>query len=103
MRSGLQIAVDIGGTFTDVVGRDASGALKYFKIPTTRTNESVAVLESIERIESSWGVPPGEISRFMHGTTVATNAILERKGARMGLLTTAGFKMSWPSALRRPT
>lgn len=92
MRSGLQIAVDIGGTFTDVVGRDASGALKYFKIPTTRTNESVAVLESIERIESSWGVPPGEISRFMHGTTVATNAILERKGARMGLLTTAGFK-----------
>lgn len=92
MRSGLQIAVDIGGTFTDVVGRDVSGALKYFKIPTTRTNESVAVLESIERIESSWGVPPGEISRFMHGTTVATNAILERKGARMGLLTTAGFK-----------
>ncbi|MDR4126872.1 hydantoinase/oxoprolinase family protein [Yanghanlia caeni] len=88
----MQIAVDIGGTFTDVVGRDASGALKYFKIPTTRTNESVAVLESIERIESSWGVPPGEISRFMHGTTVATNAILERKGARMGLLTTAGFK-----------
>lgn len=92
MNSGLQIAVDIGGTFTDVVARDEAGALKYFKIPTTRSNESVAVLESIERIKSSWGVEPGAITRFMHGTTVATNAILERKGARMGLLTTRGFK-----------
>lgn len=92
MRSGLQVAVDIGGTFTDVVGRDEAGTLRYFKIPTTRSNESVAVLESIDRIESSWGVAPGAISRFMHGTTVATNAILERKGARMGLLTTQGFK-----------
>lgn len=92
MKNSLQIAVDIGGTFTDVVGRDEKGALRYFKMPTTRSNESVAVLESIDRIQASWGIPPEAITRFMHGTTVATNAILERKGAKLGLITTEGFK-----------
>jgi N-methylhydantoinase A len=92
MEKGLQIAVDIGGTFTDVVGRDAAGRLRYFKIPTTRSNESAAVLESIARIREEWKVDPGSIVRFMHGTTVATNAVLERKGAKVGLLTTVGFK-----------
>lgn len=88
----LQIAVDIGGTFTDVVGRDKSGQLRYFKIPTTRTNESLAVLESIERIQEEWQMEPSAIGRFVHGTTVATNAVLERKGATVGLITTQGFK-----------
>lgn len=92
MTNPLQVAVDIGGTFTDVVTRNAQGQLKYFKIPTTRTNESIAVLESISRIEKLWDVEASAIERFMHGTTVATNAILERKGAKLGLITTEGFK-----------
>ena len=92
MSNPLQVAVDIGGTFTDVVTRNTQGELKYFKIPTTRTNESIAVLDSLSRIEELWGVQASAIERFMHGTTVATNAILERKGARLGLITTHGFK-----------
>ena len=92
MSNPLQVAVDIGGTFTDVVTRNTQGELKYFKIPTTRTNESIAVLDSLSQIEELWGVQASAIERFMHGTTVATNAILERKGARLGLITTHGFK-----------
>ena len=92
MQDALQVAVDIGGTFTDVVGRDASGRLRYFKLPTTRKDESLAVLEAVRRIREQWGVEPGNITRFVHGTTVATNAILERRGAKVGLLTTQGFK-----------
>jgi N-methylhydantoinase A len=92
MRDALQVAVDIGGTFTDVVGRDASGKLRYFKVPTTRQDESLAVLNAISRIRDEWGVAPAGIERFVHGTTVATNAILERRGAKVGLITTQGFK-----------
>lgn len=92
MQKSLQVAVDIGGTFTDVVTKNSQGELKYFKIPTTRSDESIAVLESISRIEELWNTDASAIERFMHGTTVATNAILERKGARLGLITTRGFK-----------
>jgi N-methylhydantoinase A len=88
----LSVAVDIGGTFTDVVCRDAEGRLRYFKVPTTRKDESQAVLQSIEQIRKEWNVPASEIVRFAHGTTVATNAVLERRGASMGLITTAGFR-----------
>jgi len=87
-----QLAVDIGGTFTDVVVRDAGGRLRYFKIPTTRRDESQAVLEAVRRIRDDWQVEPGRIERFVHGTTVATNAVLERKGAKVGLIATQGFK-----------
>lgn len=88
----LSVAVDIGGTFTDVVSKDESGRLRYFKVPTTRKDESLAVLQSIEQIVSDWGVPATAIQRFAHGTTVATNAVLERRGAIIGLITTAGFR-----------
>ena len=63
---------------------------RIFKLPTTRADPSLAVLDAIERFASDY--PPNEITRFVHGTTVATNAVLERKGAKTGLLTTEGFK-----------
>jgi N-methylhydantoinase A len=88
----LQIGVDIGGTFTDVVSRDRHGRLRYFKIPTTRSDESIAVLESIKRLTADWEMGPETIERFAHGTTVATNAVLERKGTLVGLITTDGFR-----------
>ncbi len=88
----LSVAVDIGGTFTDVVCRDEVGRMRYFKVPTTRKDESQAVLQSIERVRKEWNVPASDIARFAHGTTVATNAVLERRGATMGLITTAGFR-----------
>src|SRR6186713_2182847 len=88
----FEVGVDIGGTFTDVVCRSAGGDMKLVKIPTTRANPSAGVLRAVEHMAREWNVDPGSIARFVHGTTVATNAVLERKGARIGLITTQGFK-----------
>src|SRR5947209_2992969 len=77
----VAIGIDIGGTFTDVVCRDASGGTRLVKIPTTRQNPSAGAKAALELIARDWGVVPQAIARFVHGTTVATNAVLERKGA----------------------
>ena len=93
MKSGrFEIGVDIGGTFTDIVCRERGGALHVLKVPTTRDDPSQAVIKSIADLAERWGVAADRITRFAHGTTVATNAVLERKGARIGVLTTAGFR-----------
>jgi len=93
MKSGrFEIGVDIGGTFTDIVCRERGGALHVLKVPTTRDDPSQAVIKSIAELAERWGVAADRITRFAHGTTVATNAVLERKGARIGVLTTAGFR-----------
>ncbi len=87
-----EIGVDIGGTFTDVVCRLADGTMRIAKIPTTRGDPSRAVLAALAMAEREWGISAAAITRFVHGTTVATNAVLERKGARIGLITTEGFR-----------
>jgi len=84
--------IDIGGTFTDIVCRGDDGSLRIAKLPTTRDDPSRAVLAALEIARADWGVPATATTRFTHGTTVATNAVLERKGARIGLITTQGFK-----------
>jgi N-methylhydantoinase A len=88
----LCIGVDIGGTFTDVVVRGPGAPTRIMKIPSTRNDPSMAVLEALEQIEADWGLPPQQVTRFVHGTTIATNAVLERKGSRVGLITTRGFR-----------
>ncbi len=88
----FEIGVDIGGTFTDIVCRESGGGLHILKVPTTRGDPSEAVIRAIAELRERWGIAAAEITRFAHGTTVATNAVLERKGARIGLLTTAGFR-----------
>jgi N-methylhydantoinase A/oxoprolinase/acetone carboxylase beta subunit len=88
----FEIGVDIGGTFTDVVCRDGTGAMRLVKIPTTRRNPSAGVKAAMDYMQREWRVSPDEIVRFVHGTTVATNAVIEAKGAKIGLLTTVGFK-----------
>jgi N-methylhydantoinase A len=88
----IQIGVDIGGTFTDVVCRQAGKPDRVMKLPTTRDDPSRAVIASIARMAGEWDVAPQAIARFVHGTTVATNAVIERRGPKVGLLTTAGFK-----------
>jgi N-methylhydantoinase A len=88
----VRIGVDIGGTFTDVVLRRPGAPTRILKIPTTRRDPSVAVIEALAHMRHEWGIDPGEVGRFVHGTTVATNAVLERKGACVGLITTAGFR-----------
>src|SRR6516162_4838204 len=92
MSDGLAIGVDIGGTFTDVVVRGPGTPERILKIPSTRADPSRAVLAALERMQVEWGLAPAAVARFVHGTTVATNAILERKGARVGLITTRGFR-----------
>jgi N-methylhydantoinase A len=66
--------------------------MRLLKIPTTRRDPSLAVLKAIETLAAEHDLPAHDITRFVHGTTVATNAVLERKGARTGLITTAGFR-----------
>ncbi len=91
-QGGFEIGVDIGGTFTDVVCRDRDGGVRLTKIPTTRSNPSAGVRAAMVLMEREWSIPPSAIARFVHGTTVATNAVLEAKGAKIGLIMTAGFK-----------
>src|ERR1035438_9564435 len=84
----LIIAIDTGGTFTDCVYR-ADGKLEVLKLPSTPENPAAAILEAIEKIVQRVGANSIEVR---HGTTVATNALLERKGARVAFVTTAGFE-----------
>jgi Hydantoinase/oxoprolinase N-terminal region len=88
---GFEIGVDIGGTFTDIVCYRRGEPLHLMKVSSTRSDPCVGVLNALGAIRERWGVEPRYISRFVHGATVATNAVLERKGARVGLITTAGL------------
>src|SRR5215207_7408872 len=83
MNSPTLIGIDVGGTFTDFVVLDAEG-LRVHKVPTTPADQSQAIVAGLAAL----GIAEGQI---VHGMTVATNALLERKGARTALLTTAGF------------
>lgn len=87
-----EIGVDIGGTFTDVVCRVPGHPPHVVKVPTTRDDPSRAVIEAVARLEADIGLDVKDVARFVHGTTVATNAVLERKGPKIGLLATAGFE-----------
>ena len=87
------LGVDIGGTFTDLLlVREADGAIFTAKVPSTPADPSVAVLNGIDRITERHGIPRERIRTVMHGTTVATNAVLTRGGVKVGLLTTKGFR-----------
>jgi len=88
----FEIGVDIGGTFTDIVCREPGGRMHLMKVPTSRRDPSEAVIQSLGVMTQNWGLSVSDIGRFVHGTTVATNAVLERKGARIGLITTEGFR-----------
>ncbi len=85
------IGVDMGGTFTDVVVRDGFGQLRIAKLPSSRSNPNAPISTLLERLLPAWGIGPAQILRLVHGTTVATNSVLERRGACVGLITTSGF------------
>lgn len=90
---GYRLGVDVGGTFTDVLlFDDASGAVWRTKTPSTPHDSSEGILNGVEAIFKTSGVSADEIAFFLHGTTVATNAVLEGKGARVGLVTTEGYR-----------
>src|SRR4051794_19805945 len=86
----VRVGVDTGGTFTDFVCH-AAGCTWIFKVPSTPDDPSRAIVEGLRRAAREAGVPVRELE-LVHGTTVGTNALLERKGARAALVTTAGFE-----------
>ena len=88
----MRIGIDVGGTFTDVVLVDDQGNFHYTKTPSTRKELAQGVLNGLEDILQLTGYLMGDIHYLTHGTTVGTNAIIERKGARTGLITNKGFE-----------
>ena len=88
-----RLGVDVGGTFTDLLlFDDATGDFWREKTPSTPADSSEGILNGVNAIAEKSGVSPSEIEVFLHGTTVATNAVLEGKGARVGLVTTQGYR-----------
>src|SRR6266850_6716366 len=83
------VGIDVGGTFTDLTAADeATGRVVVTKVPSERHNEAAAVLAGLRAL----GIAGRDVRRLVHGTTVGTNAVLERRGARVAILTTAGFR-----------
>ena len=90
-----RLGVDVGGTFTDLLLiSEETGETFTAKVPSTPEDSSIGVLNGVARICDESGVDPQKIGRVMHGTTVATNAVLQGKGARVGLVTTAGYEQT---------
>ena len=89
----IRIGVDVGGTNTDICAIDEkTGELMVYKLPSSLYDQSAAVVEGVKVIAEANDFAGEDVSRFMHGTTVATNAILEGRGAKTALITTGGFR-----------
>jgi N-methylhydantoinase A len=92
----LLIGIDVGGTYTDLVAIDEAGATVFAKSPTTPADQSIGVMAGLDelarRLKSTRAQMLASADRIVHGTTVATNAILERKGAKVALVTTEGHR-----------
>ncbi|MHA1137332.1 MAG: hydantoinase/oxoprolinase family protein [Candidatus Thorarchaeota archaeon] len=87
------IGVDVGGTFTDVILTDTITGQQYVhKVPSTPQSQEIAVVTGIEGLLKNNNITPDDVSLVVHGTTVATNAMLERKGAKVVLITTEGLE-----------
>lgn len=89
----VRIGIDVGGTFTDFVMADTNaGTLSFFKVPSSPSDPSVAIAQGTREMLEHFGVSPNEVEYFGHGTTVATNMVIERRGVLTGLITTGGFR-----------
>jgi N-methylhydantoinase A len=91
-----RVGVDVGGTFTDIVlehsTQDGGQLVVVHKVPSTPADQSEAVVRGVLEVCQMAGVAPGELDFLFHGTTVATNMVIERKGAEVGMITTRGFR-----------
>jgi 5-oxoprolinase (ATP-hydrolysing) len=87
-----RLGVDVGGTFTDLISVDESGGVRVHKVPSTPADPALATMRGALELCEAAGVGPGAIDQLFHGTTVATNIIIEHTGAEVGLITTAGFR-----------
>ena len=88
-----RLGVDVGGTFTDLLLiNEDNGQTHTAKVPSTPEDSSIGVLNGVARICEESGVDPSAVKLVMHGTTVATNAVLTGRGAKVGLVTTSGYE-----------
>ena len=93
MAGGYRLGVDVGGTFTDLLLiEEATGRTFSAKVPSTPKDSSIGVLNGVARVCETAGVEPSRITHVMHGTTVATNTVLTGTGAKVGLITTKGYR-----------
>src|SRR5262249_1693435 len=88
----MQLGVAIGGSFTDIVALGAAGHLFLTKVPSTPKDLLEGIGDAVRRVLALAGAPASSVTRFIHGTTVATNAVLEQKGAVTAVLATEGFE-----------
>ena len=87
------VGVDVGGTFTDLFAYDAAtGTTRMHKVPSTPADPSIAIIAGLEGLRDRYGVSMADVERFAHGTTVATNALIQRRGGSLALVTTEGFR-----------
>ena len=87
-----RIGVDVGGTFTDFIYVDDDGKIEVYKTSTTPHDPSIGMMEGINSVCDKLGIEHSEIDEIFHGTTIATNMVLEHKGARAGMITTKGYR-----------
>jgi N-methylhydantoinase A len=92
MQAGVRVAVDIGGTFTDIVVMSGDGVLHESKVSTTPGDPSRAVVTGLDALLRELAIPSARVEEVLHGTTVGSNTILQRSGAKTGLITTRGFR-----------
>ena len=89
----FMVGVDVGGTFTDISFYDTDKLQTYYhKLPSSPSNPSVSILEGLKSIFNEYPITPNNVSYLAHGTTVATNALIEKKGSRTALIVTKGFR-----------
>ncbi|MEZ5098617.1 MAG: hydantoinase/oxoprolinase family protein [Thermoleophilia bacterium] len=88
----VRIGVDTGGTFTDLMAWTDDGRIQVMKVPSTPDDNAVAFLQGLDGLCDTGAFPPGDVASVAHGTTVALNAVLQRKWAPIGLLTTRGYR-----------
>ncbi len=88
-----RVGVDVGGTFTDLIYvDDESGQILVHKLPTTPDDPSRGTVEGVKQLAAKAGVGTDELDQVFHGTTIATNIVLEHNGAKVGMITTEGYR-----------
>src|SRR5882724_13040582 len=83
------VGIDVGGTYTDLFfSTDGGRVQRVIKVPSTPRDPSIGLIDAL----NAAGIQPGDVEQILHGTTIATNAVIERRGARCALVTTRGFR-----------
>ncbi|MDH3691281.1 MAG: hydantoinase/oxoprolinase family protein, partial [Gammaproteobacteria bacterium] len=86
------VGVDVGGTFTDFFAYNSEGGARLYKRPSTPDNPAEAIVLGLRELCDEFGIDPADTNRLCHGTTVATNALIQRRGGKVAMITTKGFR-----------